>query len=1521
MCYMLIYILHKDQIYTYRLPREVSGSYVLNDYDVDGRTRNLANISAVNGKWIINSNEEAFLIYNNQYVDKLELKEFCFYNLRYLKKENIILYVFPGNDTTYNMYYVDDQTSLLFGNGSNCDVVFTSQTVAPKQFELKNNHGVWEYKNLKSDIPIYVNKKRVDSSNLYSFDSIFAMGVKIIFLGNRIIIGAPNGMLNFIGTKLQNNKKELIVADNNSGEIVKDFYDKTDYFSKSPVFRKKLETYNITFTSPEDKIKSDGTSIVSQLVPSALMSMTSLISAYYSIQNYHSGKMDKESYITTVMMCVIMLITGIVWPIIEYFGGKIRIFILERVRVHNYKKYLKRKRKTLQSMVTEQKAILEFNSLSLLECQNIIEKKSAYLFSRNIEYESFLSIKFGVGKIRSNINFNYQRPDLIVDNEKLLDNVDKLIEEFKYVNDAPFSIDLKNESLAVINSTGCYASLLNAIILQLVTLHDYKNLKLVVLTSEFSGLNRIKNLNHCWSDDKNIRYFASNLKDAENISSELVKIFNKYKANAKENDKNNNTTYYLIISDCIEKYKSLSIVDKIMSDGKETNFSMLMFAEKMSDIPTGCNSFVVYNNNEGSYFKSEMEDGTNFKFKPEIINSEIDFNKCIELLSNIPIKIDIESQGLLPDKLGFLEMYGVGNLEQLNIINRWNTSSIVSSLAAPIGVDANGNILTLDLHEKKHGPHGLIAGMTGSGKSEFIVTYILSLAVNYSPNEVQFVLIDYKGGGLAGAFENRKTGVKLPHLVGTITNLDKSEMNRTLVSIKSELQRRQKKFNEAKEQLNTGSIDIYKYQSLVREGTLTEPMSHLFIICDEFAELKSQQPDFMDELVSAARIGRSLGIHLILATQKPSGVVDDQIWSNSKFKVCCKVQTAEDSKDMIMRPDAAYLKESGRFYLLVGYDQYFVEGQSGYSGVQYVPSSKVISKLDNSVSFINDIGDVYKNVSKKEENTKESGNKKLGEELNNILKYIVDISKANGYKYNQLWLNNVPKLLYYNNLINKYKADATPFNIDPVIGEYDDPEHQSQGKVTLPITIGGNTFIVGVSGMGKNTLYSTIIYSTIINHRPDEVNFYIIDFGSEKLKKFSKAPHVGDVLNINDKNKISYLFYMIDAELTKRKRYYSENGGDFFTDVKNGKSVFPNIVIMLYGMEVFREKFEDVYDEIFSSITRNCTKFGINFVVSGSSSISLGYTVENNFPQKVVLNLADSNEYSNYFSSKMIPSKNPGRGLVEIDGECREFQTAIIFNEDDERKNIDYVIDKLNAVFNYKAPSVPIVPKRLELAHLKNYVKNLNMVPLGVNIVTAQTGYFDFSQKISLMSSEKKDFFGKFMLKLIQILSLYKDNNIIVLNSLNDTNLKIPTGITYYDSNFKKILPVLFTNTKKINSNPSSKKFIIIVLGYSKLNFHLTKLKEEEKGVNNIDDLILNTKNDSFKFILYDSSMSFNKILNGSLSDAVDNQNGIWIGNDFDSQYSFVYENSYFMNNINPGNDTIVIVKDGVPEFIKFPTL
>jgi len=214
------------------------------------------------------------------------------------------------------------------------------------------------------------------------------------------------------------------------------------------------------------------------------------------------------------------------------------------------------------------------------------------------------------------------------------------------------------------------------------------------------------------------------------------------------------------------------------------------------------------------------------------------------------------------------------NAYDLNLEERWGSSQIYKSMAAPLGVKSGGEIVYLDLHEKFHGPHGLVAGTTGSGKSEIIQSYILSMATLFHPYEVGFVIIDFKGGGMADQFAN------LPHLTGTITNIDGKQIDRSLRSIKAELLRRQGLFREAK----VNKID--DYISLFKQGKVETPLPHLILIVDEFAELKSEQPEFMKELISAARIGRSLGVHLILATQKPAGVVNDQIWSNSKFKLC-----------------------------------------------------------------------------------------------------------------------------------------------------------------------------------------------------------------------------------------------------------------------------------------------------------------------------------------------------------------------------------------------------------------------------------------------------------------------------------------------------------------------------------------------------------------------------------------------------------------------------------------------------------
>ena len=244
--------------------------------------------------------------------------------------------------------------------------------------------------------------------------------------------------------------------------------------------------------------------------------------------------------------------------------------------------------------------------------------------------------------------------------------------------------------------------------------------------------------------------------------------------------------------------------------------------------------------------------------------------------------------GEIPTAIDYFDMIGIGKLEHWNLVKKYKENRVYEGIRSFVGIGSGGKPMYIDIHEKKYGPHGLVAGTTGSGKSETLQTFIISLALNYHPDEISFILIDYKGGGMAYAFEG------MPHIAGMITNLgsdvesggeiDGNITRRALVSIRSEIKYRQSVFNKYK----VNHID--SYIKLYRDGTADEPLPHLIIISDEFAELKKEQPDFIKELVSTARVGRSLGIHLILATQKPGGVVDDEIWSNARFKLCLRVQ-------------------------------------------------------------------------------------------------------------------------------------------------------------------------------------------------------------------------------------------------------------------------------------------------------------------------------------------------------------------------------------------------------------------------------------------------------------------------------------------------------------------------------------------------------------------------------------------------------------------------------------------------------
>lgn len=1323
---MIVNLIKTDRMFSLTLPEKVKGQFWLNDFDEKGSLRQLISIEATDGKWWVKSNRKVTILGNNaSTIDKCELTKNSFLNLKVENSsERIILFTEPIDETRQTLSKIVANEGAIFtiGRAEDNNFCYSNGFVSAYHAKLIFDGEQWSIVDLQSRNGTYVNGFKTESAKLNPGDFIYIMGLKIVIGDTYFAINNPDMQLKIRSESLSKYVSPKACPREDDLEAPE-----KKYFFRSPRFHREVKCEEIHIDPPPQPQKLDTVPLALMLGPSLTMAMTSVSTGILSVTNVIANGGELTQALPTMIMSVSMLLGTVLWPILTKKHEKKEKIQSEKKRQEKYFAYLNEIGDKIKDIAKVQSGILNETFVTQEDCLERIIRAKPNLWERTVGQGDFLRLRLGTGVVNMNVDVKYQEKKFTMDDDSLQNAMLALAEEPKKLENVPISVALtENVALGIYGEKEKRDNMIMSLILQIVALHGYDEVKLVMITDEAdSGTwTFARYLPHVWDNNRTTRYFAQNLDDVKEISNILEKAVLARRTASQHRDEEF-TPYYVCVITSGALRKKCTALKRILNE-ERLGFTAIVAGDNFNDFPKETSTIIYANGKDSKLFDKKDTSGKQIPFVADIANQMVLDNMSAKVAN---VELDIaEKSYILPSMLTFLEMFNVGKVEHLNSLTRWKENNPTKSLQTPVGVGADGDCFMLDLHEKYHGPHGLVAGMTGSGKSEFIITYILSLAVNYHPDEVAFILIDYKGGGLTGAFENPDKGIKLPHLAGTITNLDGAAITRSLVSIQSELRRRQAIFNEARKISNEGTMDIYKYQQLYREKIVDKPLPHLFIISDEFAELKTQQPEFMEQLISAARIGRSLGVHLILATQKPSGVVDDQIWSNSRFRVCLKVQEKSDSQDMIKCPDAAELSQTGRFYLQVGFNELFAMGQSAWCGAEYLPSDVVEKPVDKSIQVVDALGRTVVSV-KPEKKTISNAKTK---QIVSIVKYLSDLAVDEGVAARPLWLDPIPALIYVDQLEEKYGNQSTGTVLCPIVGEYDDPFNQKQNVLTIPLSAEGNCLVFGATGNGKTTFATTLCYSLIKNHTPEEVNLYLMDYGSETLRAFAAAPHVGGVVTASEDEKCVNLLKMLLKEMEARRNLFSSYGGDYANYCKNSGKTVPNIVVVLNNFSGFAEQMED-YQDVFALLTRDGVKYGIYFVVTATNTNAVRYRVQQNFKTLLTMQLNDATDYVTIVGKTdgVLPAKCKGRGLVALD-RVYEFQTANCTDGTDVLEFVRRFSRSLREYAATEAKPIPILPDTVNMEFVERRIDGLASIPVGVAKNSLEIVTFNLEKKVVL---------------------------------------------------------------------------------------------------------------------------------------------------------------------------------------------
>lgn len=1166
----------------------------------------------------------------------------------------------------YKKYRLEKNTNIFIGRTPINDISFnfTDYISREKHAVIRiDENGTAYIEDLKRSVGIYVNGQQTHSKMLKCYDEIFLMGLSVIYFGNYIAV--------------RNLKVECALPLMESFSLKSPMLEtkEDEYFVTTPRILRSLDDDEIEVDGPPNPPTMDKTPAILVLGPSLTMSMVMLASLGVSITSALSGG-NLPTLIASSTMAVGMLLGSLLWPSLLRSYQKRSVANEEKHRKARYMAYIANIEKQLAARTDRSVRVLNDSlSPSPKDLCSLLDNESnkLRLWERSYEDADFLAVRMGTGNRPFDVTIKTPRQGFHLYDDEMRELPVALSKKYGMLSNVPLTLDIAhNRTIGIIGNKDNINVILHEVILNVVALHSYNEVKLifVIPPKQEEDFGMFKNIPHVWSDDKKVRYFATNPDEVHfvfNVIDETLRD----RENSEIKEDIPIPHYVLIITDPTLVEKEALV--RYMDDADNSVGLTTIFAYgDITRLPKSCKTIVQSDETRTGYYIKNKNANRFIPFTLDPLD-KTNMANFVSNLSQLKIRRDQRSLGIT-DSISFLQMYRAGNVSELNIEQHWDSNNSAKSLAAPVGVVAGGNIFSLDIHESYHGCHGLVAGTTGSGKSEFLQAFVLSLAINFSPKEVAFVLVDFKGGDMARPFMAKPFSPALPHLAATISNLSGNILYRALVSLEAEIKSRQRLFNESAAALGVDKLDINSYHKYYKGGRLSTPLPHLVIIIDEFAQLKTQQPDFLAQLINVAQVGRSLGIHLILATQKPSGIVDPQIMSNSRFKVCLKVADKQDSIDMINKPDSAMIKNPGRLYLQVGYDEIYECIQSGYSGADYVPTKTYLPDDEITVQMTDNTATAVHSAK-----LDLSGNKSDKTQLEAIVAEIVALGQKRNSHVKPLWLDMLPEQIELASL-----AIAPKGLCQATIGLVDFVRMQEQKPLTIDFTKTGHVALYGASGTGKTTFLHTLVYSlvNVYGYKSDELNIYTLDFGGRNLGYLDMLPHSGGVVFADDENKIVELVSILHDLVEERKRLFADNNCGTFTDYRAVSQVMlPAVIVLIDNYSSFRDKYMDLADSLTEVISAGKT-FGIYFVITGSTRNSIYYKVTEHISTYLTLRMNDPNNYLDILNLRppITPEDIGGRGIMAWEREVVEFQIAVAVTGENEAERLTAISAAYSAI-------------------------------------------------------------------------------------------------------------------------------------------------------------------------------------------------------------------------------------------------